>query len=292
MDYIIENDLLRVTVISNGAQIKSVVRKSDGVEHMWNGNPAVWSYHSPVMFPYAGKVTDNRIEIRGKSVDNVPQHGIHRIMNHELVDQTQDTLTLELRSNEETYKIFPYSFRFLSKFSLEGESLCHTLIVENTDNEAFTFGTGYHPAFAIPFDTAHTAEDYEFRFSHLESPICLDAPTGLLNGKYYSIGTNIQSIPVRSGMFDVSSHCMVNLRSKTLGIYEKDSNRAVVCNIEDFPYCLIWSKPGLPQFLCIEPWHSVPSFENGSHAWEEKAAAASVAPGEFWSTTMKTSFVR
>ncbi len=292
MEYVLENEFLRVTVLSKGAQIKSVVRKSDGVEHMWNGNPEVWGYHSPVMFPYTGKVTDGRLEIRGQVVENVPQHGFHRTMDHAFVSQTEDAVTLAISDNEGTHKIFPYHFRFLTTVRLEGETVSHILTVENTDHEPFTFGIGYHPAYMIPFDSAHTPEDYEFRFSHMESPICLDAPTGLLNGKYYSLGTNIRSIPVTEGMFDINSHCMVNLRSRTLGIYEKGSNRAVVCDIEQFPYCLIWSKPGMPPFLCIEPWHSVPSNEKGSYAWEEKAAAACIAPGETWSTAMRTSFVR
>lgn len=292
MDYIIENDFLRVTVTQAGAQIKSVISKSDGVEHMWNGNPEVWKYHSPVMFPYAGKVKDGKIVIRGKVVENAPQHGFHRISTHELVSHSQDCVVLALSANEQTMALFPYSFRFLSTFRLEGESICHTLTVENTDCEPFTFGTGYHPAFAIPFDSSHKAKDYELRFSDMESPLCLEAPTGLLNGKYYSLGTNIRTIPITEGMFNTGSHCMVNLRSTTLGIYEKDSGRAVVCNIEPFPYCLIWSQPGMPQFVCIEPWQSLPSTESGGYEWEQKAAAASVAPGESWSTTMKTSFLR
>ena len=237
-------------------------------------------------------MTDNRLEIRGKTVENVPQHGFHRTMDHTFIRQDDHSVTLSISSNEVTDRIFPYRFRLLTTVSLEGETVCNTLTVENLDQEAFTFGIGYHPAYMIPFDSEHTAEDYEFRFSHLESPICLDAPTGLLNGQYYSLGTNIRSIPVREGMFDKSSHCMVNLRSNTLGIYEKGSNRAVVCDIAQFPYCLIWSKPGMPQFLCIEPWHSVPSNESGSCTWEDKAAAACVEPGENWSTTMRTSFVR
>lgn len=292
MEYIIENQFLRVTVISKGAQIKSVVRKCDGVEHMWNGNPGIWGYHSPVMFPYAGKVTGNTLEIRGQKVENVPQHGFHRTMEHDFVEQTEDSVTFAISANENTLKIFPYQFRLLTTIHLDGESVCHKLKVENLDTEAFKFGIGYHPAYAIPFDNAHVATDYEFRFSDLESPICLETPTGLLNGKYYSLGTNMKSIPVEEGMFDAGSHCMVNLRSSTLGIYEKNSNRAVVCNIEGFPYCLIWGKPGMPPFLCIEPWHSVPSYEEGSCAWEDKAAAACLAAGESWSTTMKTSFIR
>ena len=292
MEYTIENDFLRVTVTCAGAQIKSVLRKSDGVEHMWNGDPAVWKYHSPVMFPYAGKVKDGMIEIRGQKVENAPAHGFARTSTHYLVQHTSDSVTLELLPNEATNAIFPYCFRFLSNFKLEGDCLHHTLTVENNDNEAFSFGIGYHPAFAIPFDSSHTLSDYEFRFSNLESPICMEAPVGLINGKTYSLGHNIQSIPVTDGMFDNGSHCMVNLSSHSLGIYEKGSSRAVVCDISQFPYCLIWSQPGTPKFLCIEPWHSLPSTEEGDYSWSNKSAAAILQPGTSWSTTMKTRFVR
>ena len=34
MDIIIENEYLKVTLTTNGAQIKSVIRKCDGVEHI------------------------------------------------------------------------------------------------------------------------------------------------------------------------------------------------------------------------------------------------------------------
>ena len=35
MDFVLENDYLKVTVTSKGAQVASVLRKIDGVEHMW-----------------------------------------------------------------------------------------------------------------------------------------------------------------------------------------------------------------------------------------------------------------
>lgn len=292
MDYMIENDFLKVTITSFGAQIKSVVRKCDGVEHMWQGDPSVWKYHSPVLFPYAGRVKDGRIQIRGNTIENAPAHGVVRTQEHELVEQAHDRLTMVLNANENTMAIFPYRFRFLSTFHLENDALFHTLTVVNTDDESFHFGIGYHPGFAIPFDKNHEIEDYELRFSHLESPICLDTPSGLLNGKYYCFGNNIRSIPISDGMFDVGSHCMVSLRSETLGLYEKGSGRGVVCTIDQFPYCLIWSTEGKPQFVCIEPWHSLPSRETDSYDWNEKAAAATIAPSESWSTTMKTEFVR
>ena len=292
MRYTIENEYIRLTVDTFGAQIVSVIRKCDGVEHMWQADPTVWGYHSPILFPHAGKVVDNIIEAKGGRYES-GQHGFARLMEHEAVDKTQDTIVLELCSSEETLKKFPYEFRLQSAFTIEGDTVHHTLSVENLDEEKLPFGIGFHPAFALPFDDGHTAGDYELRFSEMESPLCLGCrPKGLVHGDCYYLGTNIQTIPIDEKLFANDSHCMVNLRSRTLGLYEKGTGRGVVCDISDFPYTLIWSKPGMPRFVCIEPWQSLPSPENGTSDWNAKPAAAILLPGEVYSTTMSTSFVR
>ena len=291
-EFTIENEYLKLTVTTWGAQVKSVVRKSDGVEHIWQADKSVWGYHAPILFPHAGKVVDGKLEAKGKVYES-SQHGFARGMEHEFVDQTEDTIVLELCSNEETLARFPYEFRLVSTFSLEGDTLHHTLTVENLDSEKMPFGIGYHPAFTVPFDDKHVATDYELRFSETESPLCVNnLPTGLMHGDLYYLGSNLKSLPIDEKLFANDSHCMVNLKSSTLGIYEKGTGRAVVCNIEEFPYTLIWSKPGMPKFVCIEPWHSLPSPENGSIKWEEKPAAAILNPNEAWSCTLSTSFIR
>ena len=293
MEFVMENAYLKVTVTDWGAQVKSVQRKCDGAEHIWQADPAVWGYHAPILFPYCGRLKDGKFEAKGRTYESGTQHGFARTATHRLVEHTESRIVLELTESQETLAVFPWRFRLLSTFILENDTLHHSLTVENTDQEAFSFGIGYHPAFALPFDDKHSFDDYELRFSEMESPLCLGtAPKGLVNGEIYSLGSNIRAIPVTAGMFDNDSHCMVNLRSKTLGLYEKDTGRAVVCDIGDFPYCLIWSKPGVPQFICIEPWNSLPSYEFGSIRWDEKPAAARVAPGACWQTTLRTSFVR
>lgn len=291
-EYIIENEYLKVAVTTWGAQVKSVVRKCDSVEHIWQADPAVWGYHAPILFPYAGKVVDGVIEAKGQKFE-AGQHGFARLMEHDFVDQTGDTVVLELCSSPETLAKFPYEFRLVSVFTLENDTLHHTLTVENLDEERLPFGIGYHPAFAIPFDGSHKATDYELRFSEMESPICLSCqPTGLVQDSHYSLGNNITAIPIDDQLFVNDSHCMVNLKSDTLGLYEKGTGRGVVCDIRRFPYTLIWSGKGMPRFVCIEPWQSLPSPEKGSVRWEEKPHAAILQPGEAWSTTLSMSFVR
>lgn len=293
MDYIIENDLIKVTVTTFGAQVKSVVRKCDGVEHMWQADPAVWGYHAPILFPYCGRLLDGKLVAKGKTYESGSQHGFARTMEHEFVYQNKETLVLQITDTPETMAIWPYKFRLMSAFTIEGDVLHHTLTVENRDEAEMPFGIGYHPAFAIPFDGQHTYADYELRFDQIESPICLNtAPRGLISGKTYFLGNNLNTIPIDEELFANDSHCMMGLQSETLGIYEKDSGRGVVCSIKSFPYCLIWSKPGEPRFVCIEPWNSLPSREDGCYDWDKKPAAAILQPEESWSTTLSTAFVR
>ena len=292
MEYTIENEYLKLTVTTWGAQVKSVVRKCDNVEHIWQADKSVWGYHAPILFPHAGKVVGGKIIAKGKEYES-GQHGFARLMEHDFVEQSGDTIVLELCSSEETLKQFPYEFRLVSTFTLEGDTVHHTLTVENLDEEELPFGIGYHPAFTVPFDNKHKATDYELRFSEMESPICINnLPHGLMHGNIYYLGSNIQAIPIDERLFANDSHCMVGLKSQTLGLYEKGTGRGVVCNISEFPYTLIWSKPGMPKFVCIEPWHSLPSPENGTSDWNEKPAAAVLQPNEAWSCTLSTSFVR
>ena len=293
MEYILENEFLKVTVTTWGAQVKSVIRKCDGVEHMWQADKSVWGYHAPILFPFAGRLKDSTLIAKGQTYTVPSAHGFARTSEHTFVYQNKDTLVLQLTDSPETLAVWPYKFRLMSAFTIEGDVLHHTLTVENRDSSEMPFGIGYHPGFAIPFDDQHTYEDYELRFDKLESPICLvTGAGGLITGETYCLGTNLNTIPISTQLFANDSHCMTALQSDTLGLYEKDTGRGVVCSIKNFPYCLLWSKPGEPKFICIEPWNSLPSRADGGYAWDQKPAAAILQPEESWSTTLSTAFVR
>ena len=54
-EYVIENDYLKVTITSWGAQVKSVVRKIDGVEHIWQAHRRLGGPHLNGLQAIAGK---------------------------------------------------------------------------------------------------------------------------------------------------------------------------------------------------------------------------------------------
>lgn len=293
MQYTIENEALRLSVESHGAEPVSVVNKATGAEMLWCGDSSVWGRHAPILFPYTGKLTDGKMIAKGMEYAG-GQHGFARDVEHTMTKQTATTLEFELHANAETLTRWPYAFVLRSTFVLDGNTVHHTLTVENPAGELLRFGIGYHPAFALPFDDAHVTEDYEFQFDTVESPLCVSAlPHGLLSGQSYYLARNVGTLPLTDDTFDNDSHCMVNLRSKTLAIVEKDTGRRITCDIEGYPYVLIWSAKAKPlRFVCIEPWHSLPGEENGPLNWDERPCAATLAKGESWSTTLSTTFER
>jgi len=292
MEFVLENAQLRVTVSTLGAELHSIIRKCDGVEHLWQGDPAVWAGQAPVLFPFTGNLKDGHFFAKGGTYYG-GHHGFARNLEHTPVFKDEQKLVLELTDSAETMTRWPWRFRLVSTYVLEGDSIRHTLTVENEDEEPISFGIGFHPAFAVPFDSAHTVDDYELRFDRVESPLCLTCDQkGLLDGTTYMLGTNITTVKLDEQLFANDSHCMVGLHSETLGIYEKDSGRAVVCNAGDFPYVLLWSKPGIPKFVCMEPWNSTPGPNDWDNHWVTKPAAAVLEPGGSYSTTMVTRFTR
>lgn len=289
----ISNEYLTLTVDTHGAEAVSV-KNAHGEELLWQADKAVWARHAPILFPWTGKMPQGSFSHEGKSYKG-GQHGFARDLEHTLLRADGDIIELELCSNDEIKaQRFPFDFRLVSTFKLEGQTVRHTLAVHNSGSGELRFGIGYHPAFAVPFDTNHSTEDYEFRFEQPESPVILDArPNGLLSGKCYYQWKNASSIQLTDDLFANDSFCMAGLRSRTLGIYEKDTGRHIVCDISGYPYTLIWSAPAKPvRFVCIEPWHSLTAAETDPQEWNQRAAAACLAAGEQFTTTLSTTFAR
>lgn len=291
MRYKIENSKFCVTVESFGAELISVINKTDDTEHIWQADPDIWKRSAPILFPYTGKLTNGEYIVNGKTYKG-GQHGFARDMEHTLINRTDDELVFRLCSNDETLRLFPFDFILTSCFKLEDNNLIHTVKVTNSGKETMSFGLGYHPGFICPFDKYHDTEDYEFRFDTTESPLVIDcSPNGLLSGDTGCLGENITSIPLTDELFSNDSICLSELKSETFGIYEKNSDRNITCTISGFPYVLIWSPyTEKVQFVCIEPWLSLPGKENGSTLWEDKTHAATLNSNESFETCMKISF--
>ena len=293
MEYILKNQDLILTVASKGAEITSLKQADTGRQIIWRADPAVWNRHAPLLFPWAGNLRDKQFTWNG-SVYSGGQHGFARDLEFALVEQTPDMLHLVLRSDEETLQRFPFAFALHCIYRLQGRTLTQTVQVENPGQQELRFGLGFHPGFVCPFDGSHSVGDYRLEFDTPQSPVVIQTHelTGLVTGKQWPLCQEPSAvIAVQEGMFDRDSICLSQLNAKTLSIVEQGSGRRVTVGIQGMPYVLLWSAPNHPlEYLCIEPWHSLPDREDASGNWAEKPCAAALQPGQSWQTVLPMTF--
>ena len=103
--HLLENEALRLCVADAGAELCSVLDKASGAERLWTADPSVWNRHSPILFPFVGRVTDGKYRIGGREYTMKTQHGFARDMDFACVEETASSVTHRLLPTEATREI-------------------------------------------------------------------------------------------------------------------------------------------------------------------------------------------
>ncbi len=157
MRYLLENEVLAVSIDSLGAEVKSVKRKSDGFEFMWQGDPKYWGRTSPVLFPFVGVPKNKQYRYEGKNYP-MGQHGFARDMEFELEDQADGCIWFVLKSDDGTYAKYPFAFRLHIGYELLDSEVKVLWKVENADSKPMYFSIGAHPALRCPIHGEETKD--------------------------------------------------------------------------------------------------------------------------------------
>ena len=67
----------QATFAPHGAELTSLIARANGLEYLWQADPAVWARHAPVLFPLVGRLPDDAYHYEGRDY-KLPQHGFAR----------------------------------------------------------------------------------------------------------------------------------------------------------------------------------------------------------------------
>lgn len=253
---ILENDFIKATVSSKGAEIHSLINKADGTEYIWQANPAIWAFHAPNLFPIVGGLRDNTLNVDGKQY-TLNRHGFARHVTYRRIESTPLSAIFEYRYDEETLKVYPYKFEFQVIYHLEAKVLRVSYKVINMDAGTIYFSVGVHPAFNVPFTEGEKFEDYYIEFSKLEELHTHQSGSdGLLNGKTNLIATEQNRLVLSRDLFVNDALIFKNIQSKSVVLKSSKSDKQVKVSYPNFDVLGIWTKGDAP-FICIEPWIGV-----------------------------------
>ena len=166
--YTLHNDTLTVALDACGAVLHSIIK--DGAEYLWQGNARYWARRDANLFPYVGRLTDGQYLLDGKT-DPMTIHGFCIGTDFAVTEQTESSIRFTLRSNEKTLSMYPFHFAFHVCYTLRGNQICKTCLVENRDSREMYFGIGGHPGFNVPLNGEGSFEDWELDFTEPCQPV-------------------------------------------------------------------------------------------------------------------------
>ena len=280
--FLLENEILKVEVVSKGAELQSVINKTFGIEYLWNGNPAFWAKRSPVLFPVIGNLKNDTYNYQGKSY-HLPRHGFARDMEFEVEKQTQKEISFLLRSNSETKLNYPFDFEFRIRYQLSGDELSTEYMVSNSGASMLLFSVGGHPAFRLPLTADTVFSDYYLKFEEIENlPRWPISKEGLLLPQPIPVLTETDRLNLRKSLFNQDALVFKYPASSEISLLSAKTTHGIRFEMGEFPFLGIWSAKDA-DFICIEPWCGIADSVNSNQQLEQKEGIEKLSPGKKFS---------
>ena len=287
--FILENEILKVEVVSKGAELQTILNKINGIEYLWDGNPAFWAKRSPVLFPIIGSLKNNEYRYQGKSYQ-LPRHGFARDMDFEMEKQNSREIIFLLRSSLETKMNYPFEFEFHVRYQLMGDELSTEYIVSNTGNGMMFFSVGGHPAFRLPLAANTQFSDYYLRFDETENlsrwPISKD---GLILPQQIPVLEDSNRLNLQKSLFYQDALVFKYPASSEISLLSGKTPHGLQFQMGEFPFLGIWSFKDA-NFICLEPWCGIADSVSSDQQLERKEGIEKAIPGKPFSRQSRVKF--
>jgi len=260
--------------------------QKNGIEYVWQGDPAYWASHAPVLFPVVGALKNGSVIIEGKEY-KMPKHGIARKREFELTGKTPDSVTFTLKANDEGILMYPFRFSLTVTHGLLENGFQTTYAVTNADEREMPFCIGGHPGFRCPLHGNESFEDYELLFDESETIPALytDAETLLRRDTQVQLIQDGRRIPLRYSDFDRDAFILDGLCSRGVQLRHKQTGKGLYFSFDGFSALGVWTPPlKKAPFLCLEPWAGLPALTDDTNDFLDKPYVTVLQPG------MKKSF--
>lgn len=259
MYYEIKNEYLTVKIDSLGAQLHSIKNNKD-IEYLWQKDKKSWNNQAPNLFPFIGRLTEEKYIYNNKFY-KMGIHGFAKLFEMKVELNNEKEIKFILKSNEETKIIYPFDFIYIVKYNLTGKKLNICYEVINDGENSMYFGIGGHPGFNVPIDKDELFEDYNIEFDENLSIkrinmsddcfVCKGTtPFELRNSKFLDLNHNL---------FNNDAVILTDMGEK-VALNSNKYGKRILVGFPSMKYLSIWHCPkSKVNFVCIEPWTSLPS---------------------------------
>lgn len=282
----LQNNPLKICIKKTGAELCEISSKKYGTQFMWNADADIWENFAPNLFPIVGMLKEDTYYFEGKPYQ-LPKHGfIRNNTNFQIVEETNESISLKLEFNEESLKSYPFRFEYYVIYQLDDTKLHINYKVINKDSKSLYFSVGGHPAFKCPVFENELYSDYQLVFDAEETSEThlLNLQSGLLTSETKAVFETPKTIPLRHDLFKQDALIFKDLNSRKITLNSKSKGDILTVHFEGFPYLGLWAKPNA-DYVCIEPWLGIADSEQTNQQISEKEGIIKLATEKEFSAT-------
>jgi len=270
-----------------GGNLTSI--KINNIEKLYQPMEGSWSGQDVVIFPFIARLKDQTYSYNGK-IYSMKNHGLARYNNFVLEKKTLFSDTLLFKSNEETKKQYPFDFELRVIYRRKRNKLIVTYNVKNMCDEIMPFGIGGHPAIKVFYEDNDTKNNYlVFDKEYELTRYTLEDSGSFITGK--EIMGKYQIIELDKQFFKEYKTCMLDASSFNDVILLLKNGYKVKYHFHS-KYLALWSHPTCGDYVCVEPWDSLPDFLNSDKDIMKKESLIHLDPHKEYTFSYSIEFIK
>ncbi|MFK7900551.1 MAG: aldose 1-epimerase family protein [Cyclobacteriaceae bacterium] len=279
MVILLKNGILTASVALKGAELTSLIKSE--TEYIWQADATYWGRHTPVLFPIVGQLKNNSYFFEGKEYA-MKQHGFARDQEFKVEKQSDESVTLLLRSSEVTKENYPFDFELRVTHSLNKNRLATRYEVTNTQTSEILFSIGGHPAYNCPLEKGHKRNEYAIRLDDAHEVKSKLLDNGTIGSNEKKVLENGNTLPLfDDAIFDQDAIIFdPNPFRKATVLHTSTKKEYLSLHFQGFPSLGIWSKNSSSPFVCIEPWYGISDYHNHDQQLINKKGIISLEAGK------------
>lgn len=292
----IENEQLKVEIDSFGAELKSVIRKCDNQEYMWEADPTYWGKTAPVLFPFIGKLENCTFSHNGKTY-TADKHGFAREMEFKVAEKEADRVVFTIESTEETMERYPFAFLLELEYRLNRNTVSQKWRLYNKGDEILYCSMGGHPGFACPLikdgDRSGKRTDCFIKLYGVDGKTSMNSlevnlSTGQLSGETFTVDIKDGVFPITEHIFDKDALLFADQGVTAVSLLDAKGKEYVRTEAPSCPVWGIWSMPTSDApYVCIEPWWGCCDKDGYQGELKDRPYTNRVKPGEVWTDGLR-----
>ncbi|MFA6866473.1 MAG: hypothetical protein WCR54_03045 [Clostridia bacterium] len=291
MIYTLNNELLDVHINSFGACLDKVIYIPTYEQLLWQGDSNFWDGKDITIFPMVGRLKDGYYTYQGKKF-TMDIHGIACYSEFSVIEKTDLSITLLLKSSRSTLEKYPFKFELFVNYTLDNNKLVTSYKVNNLSDKVMTFGIGGHPAYIIDGNIdkngqLNTANNYIiFDKKQQLNKIVMDESNVFVSGVEKT--ESIDKIVLDKKVFDKDAIIFEDFIGDITLV--RENGRKISFELNSPPILAMWSHKTMGNYVAIEPWWGLPDSNPPKRELDQKLKMNTLDKGEVFRYTFTTEY--